>query len=57
MERVRARLISRAGTFGTTKTLTSDGWVPQADARPNSRFTVLWQQETFPHTIKSVTGP
>ncbi|MGQ4388550.1 hypothetical protein [Streptomyces sp. SAS_270] len=52
-----ARLISRGGTFGTTKTLTSDGKVPQVDTRPTSRFTVIWQQESFPYTIKSVTGP
>ncbi|MET9759440.1 hypothetical protein ABZ016_10330 [Streptomyces sp. NPDC006372] len=55
--KISARLISRSGGFGTTKTLTSDGRVPQADARPTSRFTVIWQQETFPYTIKSVTGP
>ncbi|MFI8889110.1 hypothetical protein [Streptomyces paradoxus] len=52
-----ARLISRSGTFGTAKTLTSDGRVPQVDARPGSLFTVIWQQETFPYTIRSVTGP
>ncbi|GAA2891619.1 hypothetical protein GCM10011428_00100 [Streptomyces violaceus] len=52
-----ARLISRSGTFGTVKTLTSDGRVPQVDTRPTSRFTVIWQQESFPYTIKSVTGP
>ncbi|QEV30464.1 hypothetical protein CP976_23295 [Streptomyces coeruleorubidus] len=52
-----ARLISRSGTFGTVKTLTSDGRVPQVGTRPVSRFTVIWQQESFPYTIKSVTGP
>jgi hypothetical protein len=52
-----ARLISRSGTFGTVRTLTSDGRVPQVDTRPTSRFTVIWQQESFPYTIKSVTGP
>lgn len=52
-----ARLISRSGAFGTTKTLTSDGRVPQVGTRPTSRFTVIWQQESFPYTIKSVTGP
>ncbi|MGP4085379.1 hypothetical protein [Streptomyces sp. KR55] len=52
-----ARLISRSGAFGTTKTLTSDGRVPQVDARPSSRFTVIWQQATHPYAIKSVTGP
>ncbi|MGW3513476.1 hypothetical protein [Streptomyces sp. NPDC000994] len=52
-----ARLVSRSGTFGTAKTLTSDGRVPQVGARPISRFTVIWQQESFPYTIKSVAGP
>ena len=51
-----ARLISRSGAFGTAKTLTPDGRVPQIDVRPSSRFTVIWQQETFPSTIKAVTG-
>ncbi|MER6679276.1 hypothetical protein [Streptomyces olivaceoviridis] len=55
--RSSARLISRSGTFGTTKTLTSDGRVPQVGTRPTAWFTVVWQQESFPYTIKSVTGP
>ncbi|MFI9250405.1 hypothetical protein [Streptomyces sp. NPDC053069] len=55
--RTSARLISRSGVFGTARTLTSDGRVPQVDARPSSRFTVIWQQETYPYTIKSVVGP
>ncbi|MET9012900.1 hypothetical protein ABZX74_18555 [Streptomyces olivaceoviridis] len=55
--RSSARLISRSGTFGTTKTLTSDGRVPRVDTRPTARFTVVWQQESFPYAIKSVTGP
>ncbi|GAA3300050.1 hypothetical protein GCM10020295_39820 [Streptomyces cinereospinus] len=52
-----ARLISRAGAFGTVRTLTSDGRVPQVGASPSYRFTVVWQQESFPYTIKSVAGP
>lgn len=52
-----ARLISRSGTFGTGRTLMSDGRVPQVDTRPTARFTVIWQQESFPYTIKSVSGP
>ncbi|UXY28826.1 hypothetical protein [Streptomyces sp. HUAS TT20] len=52
-----ARLVSRSGTFGATKTLTSDGRVPQVDTAPSARFTVVWQQESFPYPIKSVTGP
>ncbi|MGW2096483.1 hypothetical protein ACWCPX_01990 [Streptomyces olivaceoviridis] len=55
--RSSARLISRSGAFGTTKTLTSDGRVPRVGTRPTARFTVVWQQESFPYTIKSVTGP
>ncbi|CAM5275887.1 hypothetical protein GCM10010345_59260 [Streptomyces canarius] len=52
-----ARLISRSGTFGTAKTLTSDGRVPRVDTRPAARFRVVWQQESYPYTIRSVTGP
>ncbi|MGW7403241.1 hypothetical protein ACWGI9_05810 [Streptomyces sp. NPDC054833] len=55
--KVTARLISRAGTFGTSKSVTSDGRVPQVDARPTARFTATWQQASNPYTIKSVTGP
>ncbi|MEV0180471.1 hypothetical protein AB0I54_14390 [Streptomyces sp. NPDC050625] len=55
--RVTARLISRAGTFGTSKTVASDGRVPQVDTRPTARFAAIWQQASNPYTIKSVTGP
>ncbi|MFG2121962.1 hypothetical protein [Streptomyces sp. NPDC048710] len=55
--RTSARTISRSGTFGATKTLTSDGRVPQVDTAPSARFTVVWQQESFPYPIRSVTGP
>lgn len=49
-----ARPISSNGTFGEAKTLTSDGRVPQVAASPTSQFTVVWQQESYPYTIKSV---
>jgi hypothetical protein len=65
-----ARPISRSGTSGTfgtsdtsaaAKTLTSGGRVPQVeppgDARPGSLATVIRQQEPFPYTIGSVSGP
>lgn len=55
--RTSARTVSRSGTFGATKTLTSDGRVPQVGTAPSARFTVVWQQESFPYPIKSVTGP
>ncbi|MGW2701561.1 hypothetical protein [Streptomyces sp. NPDC001340] len=54
--RTSARTVSRSGTFGATKTLTSDGRVPQVDTAPSARFTVVWQQESFPYPIKSVTS-
>ncbi|MEV3853955.1 hypothetical protein AB0J38_06465 [Streptomyces sp. NPDC050095] len=54
---VSAKLVSRTGTFGTAKVLTSDGRVPQVAARPAALFTVDWQQESYPYTIKSVQGP
>ncbi|WP_225320622.1 hypothetical protein [Streptomyces luteolifulvus] len=52
-----ARVITRSGTFGTTKTLTSDGRVPQVDTRPTARFTLIWQRASHPYTIKSIAGP
>jgi hypothetical protein len=67
-----ARRISRSGTsgtfgtpgiFGTSDTcgaaraLTSDGRVPRVDAGPGSLATVVRQQEPFPYTIGSVSGP
>jgi hypothetical protein len=52
-----ARTVNRSGTWGTAKTLTSDGRVPQVDAGPTARFTVIWQRGTHPYTIRSVTGP
>lgn len=52
-----ARPVSRSGAFGTAKTVTSDGRVPQLDTRPTARFTLVWQRATHPYTIKSVTGP
>ncbi|MFJ9865235.1 hypothetical protein [Streptomyces sp. NPDC101165] len=54
--RTSARTVSRSGTFGATKTLTSDGRVPQVGTAPSARFTVVWQQESFPYPIRSVTG-
>ncbi|MEV0373133.1 hypothetical protein AB0I10_25470 [Streptomyces sp. NPDC050636] len=56
-QQVGARLISRSGSFGSSKTLTSDGRVPQVDARPSYRFTALWQQVSYPYSINAVAGP
>ncbi|MFF5960232.1 hypothetical protein [Streptomyces luteogriseus] len=47
----------KSDTSGAAKTLTSDGRVPQVDARPGSLATVLRHQEPFPYTIGSVSGP
>ncbi|MGW2746889.1 hypothetical protein [Streptomyces sp. NPDC001450] len=55
--RTSARTVSRSGTFGATKTLTSDGRVPQVDTAPSARFTVVWQQESFPYPVKAAIGP
>lgn len=55
--KVSARRVSRSGTFGASKTLTSDGRVPQVDSSPTGRFTVVWQQETMPYQIHVTTGP
>ncbi|MFJ8081910.1 hypothetical protein ACIQ6Y_14990 [Streptomyces sp. NPDC096205] len=52
-----ARTFTRSGGWGTAKILTSDGRVPQVGSRPTARFTVIWQREASPYTIRSVTGP
>jgi hypothetical protein len=54
-QEVGARLIGPSGSFGSTETLTSDGRVPHVDARPSYRFTVIWQQISYP-SILAVAG-
>ncbi|WP_020577953.1 hypothetical protein [Actinopolymorpha alba] len=56
-QQVFSRLISRTGSFGTAKTLTTDGRVPQVDVNPTGRATTTWQQETYPYQIHGITGP
>lgn len=52
-----ARPVNVSGTFGPAETLTTDGRVPQVGAGPTGGSTVIWQQESFPYTIKSASTP
>jgi hypothetical protein len=54
---VGARLVSPSGAFGGPVTITSNGRVPRADARPDGRFTVVSQQASRPYSIEATTGP
>jgi hypothetical protein len=54
---VKARTISRAGSFGAVRTLSSDGRVARADSSPTGRFAVVWQQRSYPYQIHAIFGP
>src|SRR5918994_2052397 len=56
-QEVGARLISPSGSFGSIKTLTSDGRVPQVDARPRYLFIVIWQKVSYVYSIHAIAGP
>lgn len=56
-QEVKARLVSRGGTFGSVRTVTSDGRVPQVSARPTARFHLVWQQQSYPYAIRGIAGP
>ena len=38
------------------QTLASDGRVVRADSSPAGRFTVIWQQQSYPYAIRTRTG-
>jgi hypothetical protein len=54
---VKARTISTAGSFGSARTLSSDGKTPRVDASPTGRFAVVWQQRHYPYQIRAQFGP
>ena len=54
---VMSRTVTRTGSFGTAKAVTTDGSVPQVDASPTGRSTIIWQQRSHPYTIHAITGP
>ena len=56
-QEVGARLISSSGSFGDTRTLTTDGQGPDVDASPSDRFTVAWRQSSYPPSMQATTGP
>jgi len=53
---VVVRPFTPTGSFGTATTLSSDGHEPQVAAGPSSRFTVIWQQVSYPYSMWSATG-
>lgn len=53
---VYARTISRTGVFGAADKLSSDGRVPRTDASPGGRFSVIWQQKSYPYQIRARIG-
>jgi hypothetical protein len=55
--RVDARTISRSGAFGTKVEVSSDGRVARTAASPSGRFSVIWQQSTWPYPIRVRLGP
>lgn len=59
-QRVQTRVRFANGITGAIPTLSPDGaavaW-PEADSDDTGDSAVVWQQETFPYPIKSVTGP
>ncbi|MFC0625967.1 hypothetical protein [Kribbella deserti] len=54
--RVLARPISTAGGFGVTTTLSTDGRVVRTAASPGGNFAVVWQQKSYPYTIRARFG-
>lgn len=54
--KVYARTVSPTGVFGTTDLLSSDGRVVRADSNPWGRFTVTWQQRSYPYQIRARVG-
>jgi hypothetical protein len=53
---VYARKVSTTGVFGATVTLSSYGRVPRAGSSPGGRFSVVWQQATYPYQIHARFG-
>ncbi len=54
---VYSRTISTAGGFGGGVRLSLDGRVPRVDSSPGGRFTVVWQQKSYPYQIRARIGP
>jgi hypothetical protein len=53
---VYARTVSRDGTFAGAEMLSSDGAVARTDSSPGGRFSVIWQQRSYPYQIRARFG-
>jgi hypothetical protein len=53
---VYARTVSRGGVFASAERLSSDGRVPRTDSSPGGRFSVIWQQKSYPYQIRARFG-
>lgn len=57
VSKVYARRFSSSGSFGPLRTLSSDGRVVRVASSPLGRFSVIWQQSSYPYTIRGRFGP
>lgn len=55
--KVYARKIWNSGGFGTKVEVSSDGGVVRTASSPWGRFTVIWQQRSYPYQIQARLGP
>jgi hypothetical protein len=53
---VYARKVSTTGVFGATVTLSTNGRVARAASSPGGRFSVVWQQASYPYQIHARFG-
>lgn len=54
---VYARRFSSSGKFGPLRKLSSDGRVVRVAASPRGRYSVTWQQSSYPYAIRGRFGP
>jgi len=54
--KVFARKISRSGVFRPRVRLSSDGRVVRTASSPKGRFSVIWQQSSYPYRIHARFG-
>jgi len=52
-----ARRFASSGAFGPLRTLSSDGRVVRVASSPLGRFSVIWQQSSYPYAIRGRFGP
>ena len=52
-----ARRFPASGPFGPLQTLSTDGRVVRVASSPLGRFSVIWQQSSYPYAIRGRFGP